>query len=132
MKTNKSILPNPAEPEQLSEPLLRLARHSDPRDLQDSPTLTMAVERFKRRFAQRLRNNLEIAQSIIRDSMVADGFSESAAQAETDRFAHQVAGTVAEFQRDVEAGVIAAEAVEQAQEEIWLANIQPLQEGGRA
>ena len=121
---------NSAGSPQISEPLLRLIRHSDPRDLADSPSLSMAVERFKRRFAQRLHNNLEIARSIIRDSMVAEGFSESLAQAETDRFARQVARLVADFQREVESGVIAAEATEQVQ--AGLDTVQPMLPGGEA
>ena len=120
----------PDLPSNVSKPLLRLIRHSDPRDLQDSPSLSMTVERFKRRFAQRLRNNLHVAQAVIFDALVAEGYRQSAAAAETDRFARQLARTVADFQRDAENSAIAIEEIEQAQ--AGLASITPILPKGDA
>ena len=90
----------------------------------------MTVERFKRRFIQRLSNNLHIAESIIRDALVADGYSEPAALAEVHRFARQVAELVAEFETDSMSRAMSAEAAEQAQD--GLDSVQPLLPGGLA
>lgn len=130
MKRPVNTLPGSADSPQISEPLLRLISHSDPRDLSDSPSLITTVERFQRRFAQRLTNNLRIAEAVIHDALLAEGYSEPAARAAVDRFVRQIARSIAAFQREVESGTIAAEAVEQVQAE--LENVQPLLPGGEA
>jgi hypothetical protein len=131
VKTTKSIVPNPAESPQVREPILRLLRHLDPKEPLP-PTSIAAVEAYKRKFIRRLEQQLSTASEIISGALVADGRSEPAARAEVDRFSREIARVVREFELESMSRTMAAEELEQAQEEIGLASVKPLQSGGRA
>ena len=130
MKRSTFSISQPADSPQIPEPLLRLIRHSDPRDLADSPSLSMTVERFQKRFIQRLTNNLHIAEAVIHDALAAEGYSEPAAHAEVARFAHQLSRALQAFAEEADSNAAVAEEIDQAK--TGLASVQPIQPGGRA
>lgn len=92
----------------------------------------MTVERFKRRFAQRLTNNLYVAESIIYSALREDGYSDAAARAEVARFAHDITRVVKAFAQEADTNTAVAEEIGQAQDEIGLAKITPVQTKGIA
>ncbi len=125
-------IPDSERPDQVSQPFLRLLRHLDPRDLKPGDDLTplSAVEKFKRRFIQRLQLNLRVAESIIHDALVEDRYSEPAARAEVARFARQLSRALQAFAEEADTNAAVAEEIDQAK--AGLASIQPIQTGGVA